>query len=829
MTIFTRLSNKLIMKKYLYLLLGILLATTGTVFAVQISVPSASGPGFFLQSLGTGLYAPVKLVQGTGITIATTTSSLTISGNSGTVTAVSVASANGFTGSSSGGATPALTLTTSINSNVLKGNGTAISGAVNGTDYTLITALDCTGTGHLLKVTAAGVFTCSADTGGSGGTGNVATSSAEIAGQVPYWTTTSGTPAKLTSIATSTPSVTAPITYSGTLGNLIGGSSGAFGCTTATGSVAGCLSSTDWTTFNNKGSGTVTSVTGTYPIISSGGNTPIISTGFGTTTTIGVGNDLFLYTSHTGVILGVASSSLSLPNTALQNSTISGVALGGTLGALSATDATLTFSGSYTGATARTVGLNLGNANLWTALQSFGANASTTGLSAGYGYFGTTATTTIDKTGNITIPSGSGLTNTGRSDGCATWASAVLTSTGIACGSGSGGIGDPFTHPYALHSATTSTMIFTGGQVVTASSTFTGNATTSFNGGMNVLIGDTQYGFATGAQPLEISGTVNLPYQTIVSNKSTGGSAMSGYTLTNRNTTNLANPFSDVYYSGMYMAGSGWNTYPGLQPNDLVVVNSDAQVAIASLSSTTGAINFAVNPGFTTANWDARLLGIPSNGTSAFLVGTTTGLYPITIQSTTTPQLSLSNGAGKAQIAFRNEDGILAIASTTVAGTATSSPSALELCTNAGCNAGLTIGAGNSVAAVVSVTRDPGLTSTSLLSIATSTASGSNTPVFNIDQNGHMIFSGPKPTCDANCTLIVGNDNAFRIKTGTTITSTTITFANTWGTRAPICVSDEGDAGTVTASASSTPTTVVITIASALTAKDIDVHCFGTQ
>lgn len=52
----------------------------------------------------------------------------------GTVTAVSVASANGFTGSSSGGTTPALTLTTSI-TGVLKGNGTAISAATAGTDY----------------------------------------------------------------------------------------------------------------------------------------------------------------------------------------------------------------------------------------------------------------------------------------------------------------------------------------------------------------------------------------------------------------------------------------------------------------------------------------------------------------------------------------------------------------------------------------------------------------------------------------------------------------------------------------------------------------------
>jgi hypothetical protein len=52
----------------------------------------------------------------------------------GTITAVSVVSANGLAGTSSGGATPALTLTTTI-TGLLKGNGTAISAAVAGTDY----------------------------------------------------------------------------------------------------------------------------------------------------------------------------------------------------------------------------------------------------------------------------------------------------------------------------------------------------------------------------------------------------------------------------------------------------------------------------------------------------------------------------------------------------------------------------------------------------------------------------------------------------------------------------------------------------------------------
>lgn len=53
----------------------------------------------------------------------------------GTVTTVSVASANGFAGSvANATTTPAITISTSI-TGVLKGNGTAVSAATNGTDY----------------------------------------------------------------------------------------------------------------------------------------------------------------------------------------------------------------------------------------------------------------------------------------------------------------------------------------------------------------------------------------------------------------------------------------------------------------------------------------------------------------------------------------------------------------------------------------------------------------------------------------------------------------------------------------------------------------------
>src|ERR1051326_1399197 len=132
-------------------------------------------------------------------------------------------------------------------------------------------------------------------------------------------------------------------------------------------------------------------------------------------------------------------------------------------GTLSATDSPLTFSNSTRSLIggAATVGLNLSNGNTWSALQQFSAGASTTQLSVfNKAYFGASATTTIDSTGNITLPSGSNLTITGKSDGCATFASGQLNSTGSACGSGGGGAW-PFTPStnFGLSDQSTSTPI----------------------------------------------------------------------------------------------------------------------------------------------------------------------------------------------------------------------------------------------------------------------------------------------------------------------------------------------------------------------------------
>lgn len=103
---------------------------------VQIGTPSN---GQILTYDGSATYwKNTTLTAGTGVSIATSAGGvLTVSatGSGGTVTSVSVVSANGFAGTvATATSTPAITLTTSV-TGVLKGNGTAISAATVNTDY----------------------------------------------------------------------------------------------------------------------------------------------------------------------------------------------------------------------------------------------------------------------------------------------------------------------------------------------------------------------------------------------------------------------------------------------------------------------------------------------------------------------------------------------------------------------------------------------------------------------------------------------------------------------------------------------------------------------
>lgn len=75
---------------------------------------------------------------------------------------------------------------------------------------------------------------------------------------------------------------------------------------------------------------------------------------------------------------------------------------------LTATDGTLTFSGTYTGATARTIGLNLGNANTWTALQTINNASSTNATFATFLTIPSSASQTTTLAGQIAVDTTNG-------------------------------------------------------------------------------------------------------------------------------------------------------------------------------------------------------------------------------------------------------------------------------------------------------------------------------------------------------------------------------------------------------------------------------------
>jgi hypothetical protein len=146
-----------------------------------------------------------------------------------------------------------------------------VSTNLNGTNAQI--DISPTGTGHVhMKPSGTGAVEIAPTNPGTmnnmviGGTTPLA-----ITGTTITATTFVGSGASLTGVVTSV-GATSPVASSG-------GQTPTISMPAATTSVSGYLTSTDWNTFNNKGSGTVTSVTGTSPIVSSGGTTPAISIG----------------------------------------------------------------------------------------------------------------------------------------------------------------------------------------------------------------------------------------------------------------------------------------------------------------------------------------------------------------------------------------------------------------------------------------------------------------------------------------------------------------------------------------------------------------------
>ncbi|HXB13346.1 MAG TPA: hypothetical protein VNZ45_15270, partial [Bacteroidia bacterium] len=108
-------------------------------YAKYSAFGSGGSGGSGVSSLNS-LTGTLNLVAGTGITVTPSGSNITIAATgagSGTVTSVSVVSANGLAGTvANPTTTPAITLSSTV-VGIVKGNGTVLSAAVAGTDYVI--------------------------------------------------------------------------------------------------------------------------------------------------------------------------------------------------------------------------------------------------------------------------------------------------------------------------------------------------------------------------------------------------------------------------------------------------------------------------------------------------------------------------------------------------------------------------------------------------------------------------------------------------------------------------------------------------------------------
>jgi hypothetical protein len=310
--------------------------TTGTAAGLSATLAVASGgtgltstPANGALDIGNGTgFTRTTLTAGTGVSITNTSGAITVA-NTGVTSVTGTAPVV-----SSGGATPAISMaaaTTSVNGYLTSTDWTTFNGKqaalVSGTNIKTVNSTSLLGSGDV-------------------------------------------------SVGVTSVTGTAPVVSSG-------GATPAISMAAASTSTNGYLTSTDWNTFNGKGSGTVTSVTGTAPVVSSGGATPAIS-------------------------MAAASTSVSGYLTSTDWNTFNGkqaagsyVTVGGALGTPSsgvATNLTGTASGLSIGGNAATATTATNATNLATANYSIvqaGANL--------VFKYGSTSIASLDPSGNLIV------------------------------------------------------------------------------------------------------------------------------------------------------------------------------------------------------------------------------------------------------------------------------------------------------------------------------------------------------------------------------------------------------------------------------------------
>ena len=213
-------------------------------------------------------------------------------------------------------------------------SSTFAGGLTIGTSIKLNGILNCNGT-SVLETNALGYITCGADGTGAGGTGIVTLNGLTADPQTFSVANGQNTSIQINSVTDNhqfklIDSVTPTfLTFNAT-------------STTATSTIYGSLAARNLT------------VSGYLDIARLVATSTATSTFAGGVSTAGLASSAGLTISGGNVILPNGS----INNAELANSTISGISLGGTLGALTALDSTLTFSATYDGSGAVTIGAN---------------------------------------------------------------------------------------------------------------------------------------------------------------------------------------------------------------------------------------------------------------------------------------------------------------------------------------------------------------------------------------------------------------------------------------------------------------------------------------